>query len=170
MILAVDVQYVNTRAFVAGIGFQNWSSLDPCNEFSSIVDNVLPYVSGSFYKRELPCILALLSEYTIKPNTIVIDGYVFLDSHNKAGLGKYLFDILGASVEIVGVAKKALPEISENHKIYRGNSKIPLYITASGSLDLAKKNISLMCGAFRMPTLLKRADMLCREEARKFKI
>lgn len=51
MILAVDVQYEEESAVI------------------------LPYEPGSFYKRELPCILSLLKDIYKQLDAIVIDGY-----------------------------------------------------------------------------------------------
>ena len=42
----------------------------------------------------------------------------------------------------------------------------PLYITTSGHLDETKANVASMFGEHRIPFLLKRADQLCREEAK----
>ena len=167
MILAVDVQYSGNIAFIAGITFEKWSSKFPENEFVSILNNIEDYEPGSFYKRELPCILELIEEHHLEQETIVVDGYVFLDGEKKPGLGKYLFDKLNGHTEVIGVAKRSFSGIGKQYEIYRGDSIKPLFITTSGQLDKAKKNITSMYGVNRIPVLLKRADQLCREEANK---
>ena len=53
MKLAVDAYYVGNKAKVVGVLFENFSDEKP---LKIIVDGVAPYESGSFYKRELPCI------------------------------------------------------------------------------------------------------------------
>ena len=137
MKLAIDVDYRdNNRAKVAGVLFNNWEDSIPFQTVTIEVDNVLPYESGSFYKRELPCILTLLETLKEKPSLIIVDGYVYL-SEGKKGLGAYLF---------------------------RGESKKPLYITLAGiNEEEAKKSIAQMHGKYRFPTLLKEVDRVCRE-------
>lgn len=169
MILAIDVQYAKDIAFVTGVAFREWYSEAPCEEYVSIVYHVEEYEPGKFYKRELPCILKLLEEHNLKPETIVIDGYVFLDGKQRPGLGKHLYDSLGCQIEVIGVAKKAFPGIEREHEIFRGKSKKPLYITTSGDLESAKHYVSIMFGKNRIPVILKRADQLSREEANKVK-
>ena len=106
MILAVDVDYRGTTASVAGIAFQHWQDSEPTSIYQSQVDNIADYVPGSFYKRELPCILTLLREHDLKPDVIMIDGYVYLDGKHQPGLGKHLYDALDGRTIIIGVAKK----------------------------------------------------------------
>ena len=63
------------------------------------------------------------------------------------------------------LAKKAFKEISDYFAIYRGKSNKPLYVTSEGmEIDTAKKLVSTMSGRFRVPTLLKRVDHVCRSE------
>ena len=167
MILAIDVQYSENTAFVAGITFGTWLSEAPENEYISVLNDVAEYEPGNFYKRELPCILKLIEEHGIKPDTIVVDGYVYLDGESRPGLGKYLYDALKDECEIIGVAKRSFSGIGVSHEVLRGQSVKPLFITTTGQLDTAKENIAKMFGEHRIPVLLKRADQLCREEAAK---
>jgi len=167
MKLAVDVQYSQDIAFVAGVLFSDWLSTTPASEYLTKVSDVEEYEPGSFYKRELPCILKLLAEYELEPETIIVDGYVYLDNSGKAGLGKRLYDALKGNVEIIGVAKKAFISIGSECEIYRGCSAKPLYVTSTSDLGIAKNNVVKMYGENRMPVLLKRADQLCRKAANK---
>lgn len=162
MILATDVHYSDSTAVAAGVLFQNWSDAEPQEEYVCKIPSVESYESGSFYKRELPCILTLLQKYKLTVDCIVIDGYVYLDNHSRPGLGKYLFDALGGTVTVVGVAKSSFPGISTESEIVRGKSQNPLYVTSTGNIDAAKSDILGMHGEFRLPTLLKRVDSLCR--------
>lgn len=164
-LLAVDVQYYGSYAVAAGVFFDNWIDDKPSNIYISKISNISDYQSGSFYKRELPCILKLLEEHSILPSVIIIDGYVFLDGINKIGLGKRLYDCLDGKVKVIGVAKNAFAGISSDCEVYRGESKKPLFITAIGEeLGNAKEFISIMHGVFRIPTIIKMADQLCRQK------
>lgn len=166
MILAIDVQYSGASAFVAGVVFSHWQSEEPQAEFTSTLQGVAEYEPGNFYKRELPCIMRLIEEHDLKPETIVVDGYVFLDAQQRPGLGKYLFDALDGRIEVIGVAKRSFSGISEDHEVLRGKSVKPLYVTTTGELATAKNQIASMFGEHRIPILLKRADQLCRELAK----
>ena len=52
MILAIDVQYSENTAFVAGITFGTWLSEAPENEYISVFNDVAEYEPGNFYKRD----------------------------------------------------------------------------------------------------------------------
>ena len=128
------------------------------------MSDVQPYQSGQFYKRELPCLLALLEKIEMPLSYIIVDGFVHLDANKKAGLGKYLYHALEEKIAVIGVAKNTYKNATNNIEIYRGQSKKPLYITAEGlQLEVAKEYIHAMAGDFRIPTLLKRVDQLCRQ-------
>lgn len=162
-ILAVDVDYQDDTAYVAGVIFHDWTTDTPGKTVVSRVENIKGYVPGEFYKRELPCIFKLLEDYGIKPDCIVVDGFVFLDGHTREGLGKKLFDKLNGEVIVIGVAKGSFNNISSDYAIYRGESKKPLYITSAGmDTEKAKQLIQSMHGEFRFPTLLKIVDQACR--------
>jgi len=162
MILATDVHYANSTATAAGVLFEHWSDPEPKREYVQKIEEVAPYESGHFYKRELPCILKLLKTHRLSVDCIVVDGYVYLDDDLRPGLGKYLFDALDGSVIVIGVAKAAFQSTSKESEILRGKSEKPLYVTTTSKLDTAKGNIMRMHGEFRIPTLLKRVDNLCR--------
>ncbi|MCK4823333.1 endonuclease V [bacterium] len=164
MILAIDVDYKDSYASVAGVLFENWCDEIEKYTYTSMVHGVQEYVPGQFYKRELPCVLKLIQEHNLSPDSIVIDGFVYLDGVSKPGLGKYLYDALEGKVEIIGVAKKPFKGIAPECEVYRGNSKKPLYVTSEGiDTEQAIKFIKSMHGKFRIPTLLKKVDKLCRQ-------
>lgn len=163
MILAVDAHYDNHNGLVAGVAFKHWADAEPDNIYANKIEQVGDYVPGQFYKRELPGILKLLREYDLKPEYIVIDGYVYLDGYARPGLGKHLYDALHGNVKVIGVAKKPFADISEEYAIFRGLSKKPLYITSAGeALSNAKIYLLSMHGIFRIPTMLKKVDQLSR--------
>jgi len=162
MIAALDVHYLNDDATTACVCFDDWVETVSTQDFVELTHNVAPYEPGKFYKRELPCIVSLLTKHNLRPDVIVVDGYVWLDE-NKFGLGGHLYNKLGGIIPVIGVAKSRFTIHSKVNEVYRGNSQNPLYITAIGvDLDKAARNIENMAGQFREPTLLKRADQLCR--------
>ena len=163
MILAIDVDYrANEKAKAAGLLFNDFKDDMPVKIITKIVEGVKPYEPGQFYKRELPCILALLEELSELPECIIVDGYVHLND-NKKGLGAYLFEALGQKVKVIGVAKNAYNKIADNTRVFRGKSKKPLFVTSIGiDQNKAKEYIQEMAGKFRNPSLLKEADRICR--------
>ena len=162
MITAFDVFYVNDDATTACVCFDNWTDAVSTQDFIEVTHNVAPYEPGNFYKRELPCLVSLLTKHSLQPKIIVIDGYVWLDE-TKIGLGGHLYNELNQQIPIIGVAKSKFELHSKVKKVLRGVSKNPLYVSSIGiDLDEAAQNIEGMDGNFREPTLLKRADQLCR--------
>ena len=167
MILLFDTYYYNHKAKTVCLSFEDWNkegNFKVCSEILSVVEE---YVSGEFYKRELPCIVSLLSKIDLDERSlIIIDGFVFLDDENKFGLGAYLYEKLNNKIPIIGVAKKDFATIEKNRiKLYRGKSNNPLFITSIGiDLNLASQKIKEMNGECRLPTLLKAVDRLTKEK------
>lgn len=159
--LAIDVDYRGDTAHVAGVSFSDWT--DEIKTCKSTVSGVEDYISGEFYKRELPCILSLIKEHGLNPDCILVDGYVHLEG-GKPGLGKHLFDALNKKVMVIGVAKNPRGGGMKENEVYRGDSEKPLYVTSEGiELYKAKKIVKDMDGPYRIPKLIKLADTLCRE-------
>lgn len=164
MILAIDVDYRDDIAFIAGVTFKSWKSEAPLNIYESKLNNILPYRAGEFYQRELPCIMHLLNEHNLTPDMIIVDSFVWLDGVKKPGLGAYLFEALDEKIPVIGVAKRSFSNISDEYKLYRGKSNKPLFITSVGiDVNNALEFIKNMSGDFRIPDLLKKVDSLCRE-------
>ncbi len=164
MILATDVYYIDNKGIAAGVVFEHWDAQTPSNIYVTRIENVSEYVPGEFYKREMPCILKLIDEYLLEPDTVIIDGYVYTDGYVRPGLGKHLYDALNGKSAIIGVAKSQFIGIGREYELYRGNSSKPLYITCEGIvLAEAKNNIAAMLGKHRIPLLLKIADQTCRQ-------
>ena len=165
MIVALDVQYddANDKAVVGVVTFAEWTSESPIAEYAIEVEGIQPYVPGKFRERELPCLLkALQSPQTPDSYTcIVVDGYVDLGPGRGPGLGRALYDALGQTVPVVGVAKTSFSG-AESEEVYR-NALKPLLVTAAGiSSGDARDKVVAMAGKFRMPWLLKRVDQLAR--------
>ena len=166
MIVALDAHYDEAAraAASAAVAFSSWEDAAPLAEYTAVCEKIEAYVPGQFYKRELPCLLAVLRQVKDPLETIVIDGYVSLG--DKPGLGKRLRDALANDIPIVGVAKTRFRDVPAT-EILRGGSKSPLYITATGiEAAQAAANISRMADPFRIPTLLQRVDRLARRALR----
>jgi deoxyribonuclease V len=162
MIAALDVHYdqATLRGRAAAIVFESWYDAEPVGEYLADVENVEPYVPGEFFRRELPCLLAVLSRIDLKLDVVVIDGYVRLNG--KPGLGEHLFDVLGRKLPVIGVAKTRFVG-APAREILRGGSASPLFISSAGiGPDEAAECVARMHGAHRIPTLLKRVDRLAR--------
>jgi deoxyribonuclease V len=163
MNLAIDVQYDGDSATVAGILFQDWSSSDVARTLTVEVGNIMAYEPGAFYKRELPCILELLKDVPEDLEVIIIDGFVKLGGDETDGLGMHLYRALKESIPVIGVAKKPFTGTPKGYEIFRGDSSKPLLVSSVGiSLSESKELIQMMHGKHRIPTLLKRADQVCR--------
>jgi len=167
MILATDVHYhvpeAGGGATAAGVLFNDWGDAIAQQTVTAEIADVQAYVSGQFYKRELPCLLALIKQIESPLDCIIVDGFVYLDSQQHAGLGQYLYDALEGEVSVVGVAKSAFRHSPVETQVLRGKSANPLYVTSVGiALADAKQSILAMSGDFRLPTLLKQVDRLCR--------
>lgn len=163
MILVTDVHYFGTKAVAAGIIFNEWSDGVALKEITVTLSHVADYVSGRFYQRELPCLLELLAQLEEIPDCIIVDGHVFLGEEKKAGLGKHLYDALNGNIPIVGVAKNAYQDTPIKTEVYRGKSKKALYVTSIGLDENTNNLVQQMHGEFRIPTLLKQVDQLCRK-------
>jgi deoxyribonuclease V len=165
MILVIDVYYYSDKAKAVGVLFNNWEDEKAVQIIAIYIDKVEDYESGSFYKRELPCIVKLLKKIDRNIiNTIIIDGYVYLSDNRIPGLGYYLYEYLNKNIPVIGVAKKTFYN-NNLHVIplLRGKSNTPLYITSAGmDLPEAAESIKKMHGDFRIPTLLKLTDQQTR--------
>lgn len=167
--LILDVHYKEGQetdavtATVAGIRFEGIKQSRILNEYTVEVNDVAPYEPGQFYKREMPCLLALINQIDEPFDVIIIDGYVLLDSVGKAGLGKYLYDHLANTKPIIGIAKNHFYDITEDYAVWRGISKRPLYVTSIGiNITTAKKMVSEMEGEHRIPKMVADVDKLGR--------
>lgn len=165
MIYALDTYYYANQAKTVCIGFENWEAERESVIYESVYDEIGDYESGAFYKRELPCVLDNLSKIELtEHDLIVIDGYVVLNDEGKLGLGAYLYEALNQKIPIIGVAKNLFKEPHQDRiTIFRGESTKALFVTTLGiDVRATAENIKKMHGDFRIPTLLKKVDMLGR--------
>jgi deoxyribonuclease V len=167
MIVCVDVDYRDgppTSARAAAVVLPSWAASAPAAEYLCRIDEVADYVPGRFYERELPCVLAVLERVAEPVDVVVVDGYVTLDAEGALGLGGHLYEALERQTPVVGVAKNPFRGNPSALEVLRGSSKRPLYLTALGvEPQAAAEQLRRMHGCFRLPTMLKRVDRLCRE-------
>jgi deoxyribonuclease V len=91
---------------------------------------------------------------------MVVDGYVWL-ADCVPGLGGHLHAAVGGVV--VGVAKTKFAGCTSAVPVYRGASRSPLYVTAAGAAAAEAAGwVAGMHGPYRVPTILKRVDVLAR--------
>jgi deoxyribonuclease V len=163
MIACVDVDYRPEEALAAAVLFDAWTDTAGWAERTEPIRPVAPYQPGQFFRRELPCLLAVLGKAPSPPDVVVIDGYVWLADESRPGLGAHLFEALGRTVPVIGVAKTAFQGATAARPVWRGVSRRPLYVSAAGmDVEGAARCIQAMHGAYRIPTLLRRVDQLCR--------
>lgn len=164
MIAALDVHYdeASQTATAAAVVFEQWNDAVPTAEYKALCSVIQPYEPGNFFKRELPCLLAVLNIVKEPMSLIVIDGYVSLGE--KPGLGMRLWETIDKRTPIIGVAKTRFHS-ADAVEVTRGNSKTPLFVTSVGiEPEVAGEHLRQMHGLFRIPTLLKRADQLARQQ------
>ena len=175
MIAIFDVDYrADGTAIAACVTAGDWADAAPSGEYTAPIAEVAPYEPGQFYRRELPCLLAVIATLPAPPTVCVVDGYVWLGNENTPGLGAHLFDALGGTIPVIGVAKTRFAGTAETRfregaepvaEVPHGATETtrPLYISAVGvPLAQAAGRVRRMHGAFRLPTLIKRVDSLCR--------
>lgn len=162
LLACLDVHYRDNRATAACCLFETWESERSRDYLCDPPGEVAPYEPGAFYKRELPCLLAVLQMMPVRPRVLIVDGYAWLGG-GKPGLGAHLHEALGGSIAVVGVAKTGFRDISHANLVLRGRSGKPLYVTTAG-MDPAEaaRGLAAMHGVDRIPTLLRRVDRLAR--------
>jgi len=163
MIACVDVDYRDDHAVAACVLFRDWLDAEPAAEWTHRVAPVAPYQPGQFYRRELPCLLAVLAPRLGEVGTVVVDGYFWLRDEHSPGLGAHLYEALERRVAVIGVAKNCFQSAGVAKPVLRGDSKRPLFVTAAGlNLITAAACVRRMHGGYRIPTLLRRVDQCCR--------
>ena len=167
MLCALDVHYYTDqgadRATAAAVVFETWSSAEAIATYSTTIEAVQPYEPGQFYKRELPCLLAVIEAIANPITVYLVDGYVWLGA-TTPGLGHHLYHALKPHVPVVGIAKAPFKDLSGSTPVLRGSSQNPLYVsTIDMFLEEALQGVQKMHGEHRIPTLLKQVDQLSRQ-------
>ena len=85
MIACVDVDYRPDGVLAALVGCRAWTDATPCVELTETITRVEPYEPGQFYKRELPCLLAVLRRVREPVDLVVVDGFVWLGDESRPG-------------------------------------------------------------------------------------
>jgi deoxyribonuclease V len=159
----VDVHYAGEGARAACATVGSWTDVAPHHEWTIDVPKAAEYRPGSFFERELPCVLAVLDRAPTEPSIVVVDGYVVLDAQGRPGLGAHLFERLGGRIAVVGIAKRSFSGSDFAVRVVRGASQNPLFVTALGiSAAEAADHVQHMHGPHRIPTLCARVDHLSR--------
>ena len=163
MIAAFDVHYPPSGgASAAAVFFADYRDAVLSGSCVKRLAEVEGYVPGAFYRRELPCLLALIEEIELPLQEMIVDGYVWLGK-SRPGLGSRLFDAMKGEIPVIGVAKTKFNGACAV-EISRGRAKRPLFVTAAGiGKRSAAEKIRMMHGKHRLPTLLKEADRVARE-------
>ena len=163
MRVCMDVDYRTERTVAAGVLFREWTDGVEAAHVLERGPPAEPYEPGQFFRRELPHLLKLVAALPEPVETLVVDGYVWLDE-GRPGLGAHLYEALGRRVPVVGVAKTAFHSSRLAVPVLRGQSQRPLFVTAVGvEPEEAAQWVRSMHGSSRLPTLLGRVDRLCRE-------
>jgi deoxyribonuclease V len=159
----LDVCYGNAMAVVACVQFRDWTDSQASAVNISEVEIQADYVPGRFFERELPCLLHAIERVSVSFEVIVIDGYVHLKPPHVKGLGFHLAETVSYPVAVIGVAKSPLKVADQFVPVFRGRSRRPLFVSAIQlPTERAAALIESMSGPFRVPTLIKMADRLCR--------
>jgi deoxyribonuclease V len=163
-IACLDVAYGDTAAAVAGALIRSWDAEGPCQVLVRRLDRPpARYEPGAFYKRELPLLLSIISEFRESIEAIVIDGYVWLDAKSLPGLGGHLFASLAGGTPVIGVAKTRYRQDTWSIPVLRGASKRPLFVTSAGiEVKNAADRLRHMHGNHRIPTILQIVDRAAR--------
>lgn len=162
----LDVHYEDEGARAACVLADSWADEAPAAMYVDWIETVAPYEAGSFFRRELPCLVAVLRLLPARPAVVVVDGHVWLAA-GRPGLGAHLYQALERTTPVVGVAKRPFgdaPQPVAVVPVLRGASRRPLYVTAVGmAADEAACRVRAMAGKYRIPALLRRVDQLARD-------
>lgn len=162
IVACFDVYYYKDYARACCIVFSK-DEEEIISKYIEEIEGIEEYVSGQFYKRELPCILKVLDKVKENIDIIITDSFVWVDGY-KDGLGAYLYKYIDCKIPVIGVAKSYLKGSTSCLEIYRGQSSNPLYVSAIGiDLNYSAELIKNLKGDFRIPDILKKVDKLSRK-------
>ena len=94
MIAALDVAHSSATA--AAVVFERWDDAASAAEYVAVVNSVEPYVPGEFFRRELPCLVAVIDKIQKPIHLLIVDGYVYLN--DEPALGQHLFEYLSRRI------------------------------------------------------------------------
>lgn len=161
-----DADEAGSGGWVSAVAFGEFSDAAPLLSWTKRVENVSPYESGKFHKRELPCLLMALEDAPEPFDLVIVDAHVYLDDEGAPGLGRRLWEELqakGIASSVIGVAKKGFHGLGDSSKAFRPGSERYLTVTSVGMPQIeAVRLVESMHGNHRIPTMLRLADALCR--------
>jgi deoxyribonuclease V len=162
----LDVHYEGGSGRAACVVADAWEAETPSSTYVAVIDSVEPYEPGRFFRRELPCLVSVLRLVPVLPAVVVVDGYTWLASLDRPGLGAHLYEALGRATPVVGIAKTAFAGVdrcADVVQVVRGTSRKPLFVTAIG-MDpaVAGQCVRRMAGKHRIPELVRLVDRLAR--------
>lgn len=165
MIACLDVHYEREIAHAAAIVFDKWEAVSSLSEYTAFSTNATIYAPGRFYLRELRPLLNVAQSISEAIDVYVIDAYCHLSADLAPGLGAYFYEALKNDASVIGVAKNRFRNTQHAVELIRGKSRRPLFITSIGmQYETAASNVRMMAGNFRIPTMIKAADRLAREQ------
>jgi len=100
MMACLDVAYHALEANSAAVLFHSWDDGAAWREIVTRVPAPADYRPGQFYRRELPCLLALVALIGEPLEVLIVDGYVWLGEGDLPGLGAHLHAALGGAVAV----------------------------------------------------------------------
>ncbi len=167
MKLVLDVQYDKAGgATAAAVAFDDWTAFEATKTYSLKIEHVEKPVKGELDLRELPWLIQLMDANGLQPETIVFEGFVFLDPQETPGLGIHLYNALGGRTAVIAASKAAMKDTPAQFEVYREDETPPLIVTCAGiDLGAAKARVRMMHGKKRMPTLMKLAARVAKGNA-----
>ena len=167
MIAIFDAFYRKDKTITSCVCISSWESVSSALEIVDESAIAHDYISGELFKREMPGIISILERLKAQviPSFIIIDGYVWLEV-GRPGLGHHLFLASGGQTPVIGVAKNPFKGSPHSTLAFRGESRKPLYVTSIGiSQSTSAEMICKMAGSYRLPAMIKRADILSKQIA-----
>src|SRR5512145_2134080 len=122
MMACLDVAYHDLEANAAAVLFHSWGDSTGRREIVTRVPAPADYRPGQFYRRELPCLLALVALIGEPAEVLIVDGYVWLGKGSLPGLGAHLYEALGGASAVIGVAKSRFAGATAAVPVLRGGS------------------------------------------------
>jgi deoxyribonuclease V len=164
LMCALDVHYDEARGIgqAAAVIFDDWQDALPRAIERRHHPGIEPYVSGAFFRRELPVLLPLVEQIRARHRLglVIVDGHVDV-ADGEPGLGRHLYETLERAIAVVGVAKNEFRG-APARPVYRGRSGRPLWVSATFEPEAAAAGVLRMHGAHRVPTLLRLVDRYAR--------
>ncbi|QEU90283.1 endonuclease V [Streptomyces kanamyceticus] len=184
-VTGVDVAYDDERDIVAAaVVVLDGATLDVVEQATAVGTVAFPYVPGLLAFREIPTVLAALSELNSDPGLVVCDGYGIAHPR-RFGLASHLGVLTG--LPTMGVAKNPFTFSYEPPAAPRGSASPllagaeevgralrtredvkPVFVSVGHRVSLANACAQTLglTPRYRLPESTRRADALCRAALR----